>query len=122
MSAQTPIYTSSITTVSKLFKTDKHLFSSSAFRRCSFMFESVCVCVHKHVCLHVYLRIHVTILGRGRSKESSYVNDHKPCSLCCGSKWQSLSPVSASVLLCLPWNAASFDKDLTAVVEFRGIS
>lgn len=88
------------------------------------MFESVwlCVCVHKHVCLHVYLCIHVTILGRGRSKESLFVNDHKPGSLCCRSKWQSLSPVSAEVLLCLPWNAPSFDKDFTAVVEFRGIS
>lgn len=124
MSAQTPIYTSSITTVSKPFKTVKHLFSSSAFRRCSFMFESVwlCVCVHKHVGLRVYSCIYVTILGRGRSKESLFVNDHKPCSLCCGSKWQSLSPVSAEVLLCLPWNTPSFDKDFTAVVEFRGIS
>lgn len=118
MPAHTCIYMSSITTVSKLFKIVKHLFSSSAFRRHCFMFKSVCVWACVFVCILVYI---CNDLGK-RLINRVYlwmIITRVPSAVGANDK---LSPVSAKVLLCLLWSALSFAKHFTAVVEFRGIS
>lgn len=75
-------------------------------------------CVHMTVCLYIYSCI-CKDLGKRQIKRAFI---YKLCSVCCGSKLQSVSPVSEKVLLSLPWKPLPFAKDFTAVVEFRGVS
>lgn len=76
------------------------------------------------VCAHEYVFIYALVytckdLGK-RQIERAFI--YKPCSACCGSKLQNVSPASENVLLSLPWKPPSFAKNFTAVVEFRGVS